>query len=208
MHMLMYLAEMAPLESLAALLWLSYNYPNSIFRQIVYRFGIWVGFIACIIVFGFIMLNLQHFIPNGIPYDSDDGISSQILYMDPNEGPDQNGIIQNRIYGHTAEIKIINNTNVDVNGLTSQIHIFECETKPQYISGPKEPSDCVYNESHDDIFFGDTVFKSHKSYIFKLKTFANPTNLSSGKYKYMFYKSNIISSTEINEDDNREEFRK
>lgn len=211
MHLLFYLAEMAPIEAIGGLFWLSYNYPNSIFRQIVFRFGIWLGFLAIVTMFGFIVLNMQHFIPNGIPLDTDDGMKASVLYLSQDEGYSNSGdVIQNRTYGHNLTLKVENNTNVNVNNVAVQIRIFECETKPKSMVGPKEPENCVYNESHDDVSFGDLVFPKHSTRIFNMRSFADPTNLSSGKYPYMFFRTNVIGSSQIHSYDtsDTEEFRK
>ena len=187
------IAFLSPVELFFAFSWLSYNYPDSIFRRLFMKMGSIFGFIALLFIFGFFWSDIQHYLPWGIPMNSKDGLYAQItrydttyeLHSDKTYYDEWRGSS-----GYDMSIHIQNNTRKDVNMVELSIQEFECINEPKSIFGVRDEDNCIWNNRHEEVEYKYDV-NSGESANFTFKTQMDPTNMSSGKYPYMYYQIRV-----------------
>ena len=187
------LAFLSPVELFFAFSWLSYNYPNSVFRRLYLKLGSIFGFIAMLFIFGFFWSDIQHYLHWGIPMNTSDGLYSQITRYDTTyELNSEKSYYDNwrGNSGYDMSIHIQTNTNNDVSMVEISIEEYECMNEPKSIFGVSDEDNCVWNNRHEEIEYKYEV-KNHSSEDFTIKTQMDPSNMSSGKYPYMYYQARV-----------------
>lgn len=183
----------SPLESFCVLAWLSYNFPDSVFRRLFVKMGSILAFLVAVFVFLLVYKNLEHFIPGGVPINSVDGLYVDDLYISSVETDINQDYGYVNYYfgsGYDLSITVHNNTDRNIKELHVTINQYECMTKPNKPYGNAVPDDCVDDDRREFLDY-NPIIEAHSSKTLLYKTNMEQTTQSAGKYPYIFNQTSI-----------------